>query len=97
VEYPPIDSSTGGAQIQERLRAGRRLFQFEDSIDSQAAASSKPVDVGPSDQYRSRTECYRLDDVAPAADAAVEQYFDPGTNRVYHLRDHLRRRGALSS
>ena len=60
------------------------------------AAGAEAVGVSAADQDRSRAHAQRLDDVAAAADAAVEQDFGLAADGLHHFRqDADRRRHAI--
>ncbi len=61
--------------------------------DAHLPAGGEAVGVGAADEDGPGAEAERLDDVAAAADAAVDEDFGAVADRVEHLRQHAQRRG----
>src|SRR5262249_55713539 len=64
-----------------------------DAGDAFTARSTEPVHVRAADEHGFRTETQSLDDIATAADAAIQEYLDPVTNGSQNFRQHTNGRG----
>ena len=95
----PAATSTSGAQVVDRAaaEAEQRLVDagaedLEHVGDAGLAVGRQPPEVGAADHHRAGPERQRLDDVAAAADAAVEQHLDLVADRVDDRRQRADRR-----
>jgi hypothetical protein len=53
---------------------------FDGARDAGAAGRTEPISIGPADEHRARSQAQRLHDVAPTANASVQQNLGASVN-----------------